>query len=246
MKVMTVVGTRPELIKLSCVISLLEKHLDHVLVHTGQNYAYELNEVFYQDLGLKKPSYFLNVAAETAIKTVAQVMSSVEDVLLQEKPDALLLLGDTNSCLAAYVAKRHQVPVFHMEAGNRCFDERVPEEVNRRLIDHISDVNLVYTEHARRYLLAEGCPGERVMKTGSPMKEIYAAHMDKISASDVLQRLALTAGKYFVVSIHREENVDYQVNFNQLISTLEQIAQAISVSSDCFDTSPDSETFRGA
>lgn len=223
MKVMTVVGTRPELIKLSCTINLLDQHLKQILVHTGQNYDYELNGIFYNELKIRQPDYFLNAACDTAAQTVGAIIAKTDELLAKEKPDAFLLLGDTNSCLAAYAAKRHQVPVFHLEAGNRCFDERVPEEINRRLIDHMSDVNLVYTEHARRYLLQEGLRGELVIKVGSPMQEIYNQHMPSIEQSTILKHLNLSTQKYFIVSFHREENVDYENNLGMLLGSLEAI-----------------------
>lgn len=223
MKIMTVVGTRPELIKLSAVIQLIDQHLEQILVHTGQNYDYELHEIFYQDLNIRKPNYFLNAADDTPSKSVANVILGVDQLLIQEKPDAFLLLGDTNSCLSAYAAKRHQIPIFHMEAGNRCFDMRVPEEINRKLVDHMSDINLVYTEHARRYLLAEGIPGEQIIKTGSPLQEIYARHMDKIQHSNVLKQLDILPNKYFVISLHREENLDYLENIHKLLNAFKAI-----------------------
>lgn len=225
MKVMTVVGTRPELIKLSCVIPLLDQYVEHVLVHTGQNYDYELNGIFYDELGVRQPDYYLQAAGNTPAETVGMVIAKTAEILAQERPDAFLLLGDTNSCLAAYAAKRQQVPIFHMEAGNRCFDMRVPEEINRKLVDHTSDVNLVYTEHARRYLLQEGLPGELIIKTGSPMKEIYNRHMTNIDRSTVLTRLNIQKYQYFVVSIHREENVDYAENFTDLLESLQAITE---------------------
>lgn len=220
MKIMTVVGTRPELIKLSCVVNLLDQHLTQILVHTGQNYDYELNGIFYDELGVRKPDYFLAAAGATPSETVGLVIEKVDQLLETEQPDAFLLLGDTNSCLSAYAAKRRQVPIFHMEAGNRCFDMRVPEEINRKIVDHTSDVNMVYTEHARRYLLQEGLPGELIIKTGSPMPEIYNAHFDKIQKSDVLARLNLNPHQYFIVSAHREENVDYETNFKNFLDSL--------------------------
>lgn len=223
MKVMTVVGTRPELIKLSRVIALLDQEVHHIFVHTGQNYTYELNGIFFEDLGIRKPDHFLDAATGTACETVGQIIAKIDALIRREKPDAFLILGDTNSCIAVYAAKRHQIPIFHMEAGNRCFDQRVPEEINRTLIDHASDINMVYTEHARRYLLQEGLPGERIFKTGSPMKEIYQAHMPKIEQSDVLSRLGVHAQQYFVASIHREENVDYGDNLSRLLNSLEYI-----------------------
>lgn len=208
MKVLTVVGTRPEIIKLSSVIPALDRTFRHVLVHTGQNYDYELNEVFFEGLGLRRPDHFLGAAGGSAMETVAAVIARVDSVLAKEKPDAVLVLGDTNSCLGVLAAKRRRIPVFHMEAGNRCFDERVPEEINRRIVDHISDVNLAYTEHARRYLLAEGVRAELILVTGSPMKQVLAAQRRAISRARVISRLRLRPRRYFVASAHREENVD--------------------------------------
>ena len=224
LKIMTMVGTRPELIKLSRVIAELDKYSGHILVHSGQNYDYELNEIFFQQLEIRKPDHFLNAAGETVAQTIANVLTKSDEVMLREKPDALLILGDTNSCLAAIAAKRRKIPVFHMEAGNRCFDQRVPEEINRKIIDHISDINLPYTEHARRYLLAEGIKPETVIKTGSPMKEVLDHYLPKIKQSRVLQDLKLTAGGYFVVSAHREENIDDSDNLFALLESLNAIA----------------------
>jgi UDP-N-acetylglucosamine 2-epimerase (non-hydrolysing) len=224
-KVMTVVGTRPEIIRLSRVISELNVYTHHVLVHTGQNYDYELNEIFFRDLNVRKPDYFLKAAGETAAETIGMVIAKSDNVMSKESPDALLVLGDTNSCLAAITAKRRKIPVFHMEAGNRCFDQRVPEEINRKIVDHISDINMTYTEHSRRYLLAEGLKPETVIKTGSPMKEILYHYMPQIEKSDVLKSLELTPRKYFVVSAHREENIDSDVNFSDLLSTLKKIVE---------------------
>ena len=223
-KVMTVVGTRPELIKLSRVIPELDRHTEHVFVHTGQNYDYELNGIFFQELAIRKPDIFLDAAGETVAQTVGQVIAKADEVFAAVKPDALLLLGDTNSCLAAYPAKRRKIPLFHMEAGNRCFDQRVPEEINRKIIDHISDINLPYTEHARRYLLLEGLRPETVIKTGSPMKEVLTFYRLAIDASSVLDRLELAQGDYFVVSAHREENVDSETNFRDFLDALKAIA----------------------
>src|SRR4030066_1953003 len=190
-KVMTIVGTRPEIIRLSRVMACLDKHADHILVHTGQNYDYELNEIFFRDLGVRKPDYFLEAAGASAAETIGQIIIKVDPILEKEKPEALLILGDTNSCLSSIPAKRRKIPIFHMEAGNRCFDQRVPEEINRKIVDHVSDINLTYTEHARRYLLAEGLRPEMVIKTGSPMKEILDHHQERIAASKVLSRLEL-------------------------------------------------------
>ncbi len=223
LKVVTIVGTRPELIKLSRVIPELDRHTEHVFVHTGQNYDYELNGIFFQELAIRKPDIFLDAAGETVAQTVGQVIAKADEVFAAVKPDALLLLGDTNSCLAAYPAKRRKIPLFHMEAGNRCFDQRVPEEINRKIIDHISDINLPYTEHARRYLLMEGLKPETVIKTGSPMKEVLTFYRPAIDASDVLDRMELARGDYFVVSAHREENVDSETNFRDFLDALKAI-----------------------
>lgn len=223
-KVMTIVGTRPEIIKLCRVIHEFDHATSHVLVHTGQNYDYELNGIFFQELGIRKPDYFLDAAGDTVARTIGNVIAASYDVMTKERPDALLLLGDTNSCLAAISAKRLKIPIFHMEAGNRCFDQRVPEEINRKIVDHVSDVNLPYTEHARRYLLAEGLRPETIIKTGSPMKEVLQFYLSQIDCSDVLARLGLEKGGYFLVSAHREENVDDEVNFRDLLETLNAIA----------------------
>jgi UDP-N-acetylglucosamine 2-epimerase (non-hydrolysing) len=224
MKVMTIVGTRPEIIKLSRVISELDRHVTHVLVHSGQNYDYELNGIFFSEMSIRKPDYFLEAVGANVAHTIGNVIAKADDVMEIEKPDALLLLGDTNSCLAAIAAKRRKIPIFHLEAGNRCFDLRVPEEINRRIVDHISDINMTYTEHARRYLLAEGLRPETVIKTGSPMKEVLAHHREQINASDVLARLDVRTREYFLVSAHREENVDSEVNFTNLLQSLSAIA----------------------
>ncbi len=224
MKVMTIVGTRPEIIKLSRVIDELDRYTEHVFVHTGQNYDYELNEIFFQQLNIRKPDVFLDAAGDTPARTVGQVIAGADDVLAAQKPDALLILGDTNSCLAAYPAKRRKIPIFHMEAGNRCFDERVPEEINRRIIDHISDINLPYTEHARRYLLREGLKPETIIKTGSPMKEVLDFYRPAIEHSDVMGRMAVVPRDYFVVSAHREENIDSEGNFRDFLETLSAMA----------------------
>ncbi len=224
LKVMTIVGTRPEIIRLSRVIAELDRRVSHVLVHTGQNYDYELNQVFFDELRIRKPDHFLECAGQTAAETIGNVISRCDHVIAKEKPDALLLLGDTNSCVAVIAAKRRKVPVFHMEAGNRCFDERVPEEINRRLVDHLSDINLPYTEHARRYLLAEGLKPETVIKTGSPMLEVLRNYEPIIRRSTVLRRLKLAPGDYFLVSAHREENVDDARNFRDLLASLKAVS----------------------
>lgn len=225
LKVMTIVGTRPEIIKLSRVIHELDRHMEHTLVHTGQNYDYELNEIFFQQMEIRKPDHFLNAASDTVAQTIGNVITKADELFAAARPDALLLLGDTNSCLAAYPAKRRRIPIFHMEAGNRCFDQRVPEEINRKIIDHISDINLPYTEHARRYLLAEGLKPETIIKTGSPMKEVLSYYKEQIDASDILDRLELGPRRYFVVSAHREENIDSDVNFSNLLTSLKNIAE---------------------
>lgn len=224
-KVMTIVGTRPELIKMSRVIAELEKHTHHILVHTGQNYDYELNQVFFDDLEIRKPDYFLDAAGSTAAETIAQVLVKADAVFEKEKPDALMLYGDTNSCLAIIAAKRRKIPVFHMEAGNRCFDQRVPEELNRKVLDHLSDINMVLTEHARRYLVAEGIRPETIIKTGSHMREVLDFYMPKIERSDVLARQQLQANKFFLISAHREENVDSPEALHDLLATLEALAE---------------------
>lgn len=224
MKVMTIVGTRPEVIKLCRVIHELDAHIHHILVHTGQNFDYELNEIFFQQLGIRKPNYFLDAVGDSVAQTIGNVIAYSDKVMEKEKPDAVLLLGDTNSCLAAISAKRRKIPIFHMEAGNRCFDLRVPEEINRKIVDHISDINMTYTEHARRYLLAEGIHPETVIKTGSPMKEVLEFYKTKIDSSNVLNKLQVQVGKYFVVSVHREENIDSEENFADLLASLNSIA----------------------
>jgi UDP-N-acetylglucosamine 2-epimerase (non-hydrolysing) len=224
LKVMTLVGTRPELIKMSRVIAEFDMRVNHVLVHSGQNYDYELNQVFFDDLGIRKPDHFLNAAGETPAKTIADVIAKADEVLEYEKPDALMLYGDTNTCLAVIAAKRRKIPVFHMEAGNRCFDQRVPEELNRKVLDHLSDINLVLTEHARRYLIAEGIRPETIIKSGSHMREVLDYYMPKIAASEVLKQTGLKAGEFFVVSIHREENVDTPENLRDILQTLKDLA----------------------
>ncbi|OQA01364.1 MAG: UDP-2,3-diacetamido-2,3-dideoxy-D-glucuronate 2-epimerase [Bacteroidetes bacterium ADurb.Bin408] len=225
LKVMTVVGTRPEIIRLSRTMALLDQYLHQVIVHTGQNYDYELNEVFWLELELRKPDYFLSVDTSSLGATVGDIFRKTEEVLKIEKPDALLVLGDTNSCLAGYMAKRMHIPIFHMEAGNRCFDLNVPEETNRKIIDHIADYNLVYTEHARRHLLSEGLPHRRIYLTGSPMKEVLDYYLPKIKASNALQSLKVDAGKYFLISTHREENVDNPENLEKILSILNRLAE---------------------
>ncbi len=229
LKVMTIVGTRPELIKMSRVIAEFDRHTQHVLVHTGQNYDYELNQVFFDDLEIRKPDYFLEAVGDNASQTIARVIEKADEVLASEQPDAVMLYGDTNSCLAVIAAKRRKVPVFHMEAGNRCFDQRVPEELNRKVIDHLSDINLVLTEHARRYLIAEGVRPETIIKTGSHMSEVLSHYMLKIQVSDVLKRLQLNRGQYFIVSAHREENVDSEENLRDLLDTLNALAETYDV-----------------
>lgn len=224
LKVMTIVGTRPEIIKLSRVMCELEKHLDHVLVHTGQNYDYELNEIFFKEMEIRKPDHFLNSVGDTLAQTIGNVIAKADEVMEQEKPDAVLLYGDTNSCLSVISAKRRKIPIFHMEAGNRSFDLRVPEEINRKIVDHTSDINMTNTEHARRYLLSEGIKPETVIKSGSPMKEVLEYYMPQIEASDILEKLNMKKGEYFVVSAHREENVDSKDNFADLLASLNAIA----------------------
>ena len=225
LKVMTIVGTRPELIKMSRVIAEFDQHTKHVLVHTGQNYDYELNQVFFDDLGIRKPDYFLEAVGENAAQTIARVIEKSDEVMEKEQPNAVMLYGDTNSCLAVIAAKRRKIPVFHMEAGNRCFDQRVPEELNRKVLDHLSDINLVLTEHARRYLIAEGIRPETIIKTGSHMCEVLDHYMPKIQGSDVLQRMELQPGKFFIVSAHREENVDTSQNLLDMVETFNALAE---------------------
>ena len=224
-KVMTIVGTRPEIIKVSRIINVLDQHLEHVLVHTGQNYDYELNEVFFSDLGMKRPDHFLNAAGKNAAQTIGNVIANADELMEKVNPDALLLYGDTNSCLSIIAAKRRKIPIFHMEAGNRCFDQRVPEEINRKIVDHLSDINMVHSEHARRYLLNEGIKPETIIKTGSPMKEILSFYKKEIDSSSVLDRLELNSKDFFIVSAHREENVDSENNFNDLLDSLDAIAK---------------------
>jgi UDP-N-acetylglucosamine 2-epimerase (non-hydrolysing) len=224
MKVVTILGTRPEIIRLSRVIAALDRYTDHVLIHTGQNYDYELNQVFFDDLEIRRPDYFLQVAGKNAAETIGLVISKSSEVLAEVQPDAVLILGDTNSCLAALAAKRLKIPVFHMEAGNRCFDERVPEEINRKIVDHISDINLPYSGISREYLLREGIAPDRIIKTGSPMYEVLTYYRQKIDRSDALSRLGLTEEDYFMVSAHREENIDSAIQFRNLIRVLESVA----------------------
>jgi UDP-N-acetyl-L-fucosamine synthase len=225
MKVATILGTRPEIIRLSRVMAALDRHLEHLIIHTGQNYDFELNQIFFDDLGIRKPDHFLEAVGETAAETIGLIIARVDAVLRETRPDAVLILGDTNSCLAAIAAKRQKIPVFHMEAGNRCFDERVPEEINRRIVDHISDVNLPYSDISREYLLREGLPADRVIKTGSPMYEVLAHYRPRIDASEVLERLGLEQGRYFVVSCHREENVDAPRQMERLVQLLDRLAE---------------------
>ena len=225
MKVMTIVGTRPEIIKMSRVMAELEKYVDHVLVHTGQNYDYELNEIFFENLGVKKPNYFLDVAGKSVAHSIGNIIAKSDDIFEIEKPDAVLLYGDTNSCLSVISAKRRKIPVFHFEAGNRCFDQRVPEELNRKVLDHLSDINFPLTEHARRYLIAEGIKPDTIIKPGSPMKEILDFHAKEIKDSNVLETLGVEKNKFFIVSAHREENVDSNKNFNDLLDSLNAIAE---------------------
>ena len=224
-KLMTIIGTRPEIIRLSAVIKKCDVYFDQILVHTGQNYDYELNQVFFEDLGLRAPDFYLNSVGENLGRTVGNIIASSYELMVSEKPDAVLLLGDTNSCLAAISAKRLHIPIFHMEAGNRCFDECLPEETNRRIVDHISDVNLCYSEHARRYLNQEGTARERTYVTGSPMAEVLSANLDKIKESDILSRLGLEKGKYILLSAHREENIDTEKNFFSLMNAVNELAE---------------------
>ena len=227
LKVMTVVGTRPEIIRLACVIQKLEdsEAIEHIIVHTGQNYDYELNEVFFNDFNLRKPDYFLNAALGSPTETIGNILIKIDPILDEVKPDAILVLGDTNSCLCVISAKRRQIPIFHMEAGNRCFDQRVPEEINRKMIDHISDINMTYTDIAREYLLREGLPADRIIKTGSPIYEVILSKLNDINNSTVLDELNLIQGEYFVVSAHREENIGSDKNFYNLVDTLNEIAE---------------------
>lgn len=227
LKVMTVVGTRPEIIRLSRVMAALDhsEAIEHIIVHTGQNYDYELNQIFFEDLGIRKPDFFLNAAGATATETVGQILIKIDPLLESEKPDAFLVLGDTNSCLCAIPAKKRHIPIFHMEAGNRCFDQRVPEETNRKIVDHVSDINLTYSDIAREYLLREGLPADRIIKTGSPMYEVLNHYLPEIKASDILNTLHLEQNKYFVISAHREENINSEKNFKGLMDSLNLIAE---------------------
>ncbi len=226
LKVATIVGTRPEIIRLSRVMAALDEHCDHILVHTGQNFDYELNGIFFEDLGIRKPDRFLEAAGATGAETIGKVIIAADQALAEIQPDAVLVLGDTNSCLAVIPAKRRKIPTFHMEAGNRCFDMRVPEEINRRIVDHTADINLTYSDIAREYLLAEGLPADRIIKTGSPMCEVLAHYAPRIAASDALDRLGLQAGRYFVVSAHREENIESDRNFAGLVASLNAVASS--------------------
>ena len=225
LKVMTIVGTRPEIIKLSRVMAELDKYTEHVIVHTGQNYDYELNEIFFQELHIRKPDYFLNAAGRNAAETIANVIRKSDELMEEVRPDAVLLYGDTNSCISVISAKRKKIPIFHMEAGNRCFDQRVPEEINRKIVDHLSDINMPLSEHARKYLLAEGLRPETVIKTGSPMTEVLLYHRDEIEKNTVLEKEGLKKGEYFIVSTHREENVDSEDNFSDLLVSLNAIVE---------------------
>jgi len=226
MKVATIIGTRPEIIRLSRVMAALDKHFDHIIIHTGQNYDYELNEIFFNDLEIRKPDYFMNSAGKSAAETIGNIIAQADTLLSNEKPDALLVLGDTNSTLSVISAKRLKIPIFHMEAGNRCFDLRVPEEINRKIVDHISDINLTYSEHARRYLMAEGIKPETIMVTGSPMREVLEFYKIKIETSNIIEKMKLDLNKYFVVSAHREENIESETNFKDLIETLNVLAES--------------------
>ncbi|OCZ49434.1 UDP-N-acetylglucosamine 2-epimerase (non-hydrolyzing) [Dehalobacter sp. TeCB1] len=225
LKVMTILGTRPEIIRLSAVIKACDRYFDHILIHTGQNWDYTLNQVFFEDLGLREPDYYLDSVGKDLGETMGNIIAKSYEALQKEKPDVLLILGDTNSALSAISAKRLKVPIFHMEAGNRCFDQNVPEEINRKIVDHISDINLTYTEHSRRYLLSEGFRKDHIFVTGSPMQEVLQKHMDKIDASTVLEELGLEAGKYILVSAHREENIDQEANFLSLMTAINNTAE---------------------
>ncbi len=222
-KIMTVIGTRPEIIKLCCVINELDKYTNHILVHTGQNFDYELNEIFFEQLEIRKPDYFLNSAGKNTAETIGNIILKSDEVMEKENPDAVLVYGDTNSCLSVISAKRRKIPIFHMEAGNRCFDQNVPEEINRKIVDHISDINMPLTEHARRYLIAEGIKPETIIKTGSPIKEVLNKFKPEIEKSNVLQKLNLKVNEYFLISAHREENIDSEINFNKLLDSIEEL-----------------------
>lgn len=222
---MTIVGTRPEIIKLATVIPELDKYTNHLLVHTGQNYDYELNEIFFEGMGIRKPDVFMNAAGSTSVETIANVIRISDELFKEHRPDALLVYGDTNSCLSVISAKRNKIPVFHMEAGNRCFDQRVPEEINRKIVDHLSDINMTITEHARRYLIAEGIPAETVIKVGSSMKEVLEKNKERIESSDVLERLGVEQKEFFLLSMHREENLDNTKNFDALIESINDVAE---------------------
>ena len=225
LKVFTVVGTRPEIIRLSRVMAILDKYCDHIIVHTGQNFDYELNQIFFDDLELRKPDHFLNAAGSNGATTIGNVIIAIDELLNKETPDAMLVLGDTNSCMSAIAAKRRKIPIFHMEAGNRCFDMRVPEEINRKIVDHTADINLTYSSIAREYLLREGLSPDMVIKTGSPMFEVLSHYRKKIDSSNILSELDLIPHQYFVVSAHREENIDSDINFDNLVNTLNNIAE---------------------
>jgi len=242
LKVMTIIGTRPEIIRLSACIKACDRYFKHVLVHTGQNWDYTLNQIFFDDLGLRAPDYYLDSVGDTLGETMGNIIAKSYEVLKKEKPDALLILGDTNSALSAISAKRLKIPIFHMEAGNRCFDQNVPEEINRKIVDHIADVNLPYTEHSRRYLLSEGFRKEHIFVTGSPMQEVLQQHMEKIDASDVLARLGLQVGKYILVSAHREENIDNEANFMSLMTAINNIAERYTIPV-IYSTHPRSKKF---
>lgn len=242
LKVMTILGTRPEIIRLSEVIKACDRYFDHVLVHTGQNWDYTLNQVFFDELGLREPDYYLDSVGKDLGETMGNIIAKSYEALQKEMPDALLILGDTNSALSAISAKRLKVPIFHMEAGNRCFDQNVPEEINRKIVDHISDINLPYTEHSRRYLLAEGFKKEHIFVTGSPMQEVLQEHMEKIDASDILDRLGIEAGKYILVSAHREENIDHEANFLSLMNAINNIAERYNIPV-IYSTHPRSKKF---
>ena len=229
MKIITVVGTRPEIIRLSRVLGKLDKYTRHVLVHTGQNYDYELNEIFFDDLSINQPKYYLHAAGKSAIETIGNTLIKIEKILDKEKPDGLLVLGDTNSCISALAAKRKKIPVFHMEAGNRCFDQRVPEEINRKIVDHIADINLTYSSIAREYLISEGLPADRIVKTGSPMKEVLNFYAEKINDSAILKKLKLSEGNYFLMSCHREENIESDDRFLQLVDLIKVLHKKFNI-----------------